>query len=223
MRSLSLLLSLATLTTAHFTINYPPSLEGSSIDESKEPNAPCGAIVPSLSSTDSKYTVTDFHVDGDFISLHSGHPQYNWLFRASVQEVKEGNWTQLYPIVQQSGLGDLCSQKVTAPKGWVGKKGVVGVVGGSGDGTLFQCSVVNFVQGTNSNKPSSCTNSTGVTAAYTSDAELDKLVGDHVEAPVESPAPAPSGTSGDKSAGVVVRGGGLMALGAAVVAGVMML
>ena len=140
MRTSTLLTTLASLglTTAHFTINYPPSLEGASIDESKEGNAPCGAIVPSLSSTDSKITVTDFHVDGDFISLHSGHPQYNWLFRASVQEVSDGNWTQLYPIFQQSGLGDLCSQRVTAPKAWVGKKGVVGVVGGSGDGTLFQ-------------------------------------------------------------------------------------
>lgn len=141
MRSLSLLptvlLSLTTLANAHFLFNYPPSLEGSSIDEDKEPDAPCGAKTPDLSSDT---TTTDFHVDGDFISLYAGHPQFTWLYRASVQEVSEGNWTQLFPIVQQSGLGDFCSTQVTAPKEWVGKKGVVGVAGIGGDGTLFQVS-----------------------------------------------------------------------------------
>ncbi|KAJ4380407.1 hypothetical protein N0V85_008755 [Neurospora sp. IMI 360204] len=204
-------------------MNYPPSLEGSNIDEDKEPNAPCGAKTPNLSSDT---TTTDFHVDGDFIALYGGHPQFNWLYRASVQEVGEGNWTQLYPILQQSGLGDLCSPLVKAPKEWVGKKGVVGVAGVGGDGTLFQCAIVNFVEGTNSKAPSSCKNSTGVTASYTSDASLSKLVGEHVEAPAAptgTEAPAPTGTKGSDSAGVVVRGGGLAALGAAVIAGVMML
>lgn len=84
-------------------------------------------------------------------------------------------------------------------------------------GEQKQCAIVNFVEGTNSNTPSACTNSTGVTADYTNDAELSKLVGEHVE------TPAPSGDDGKESAGVVVRGGGLVALGAAVVAGVMML
>ncbi|KAK3504421.1 hypothetical protein B0T13DRAFT_3229 [Neurospora crassa] len=229
MRSLSLLptvlLSLTTLANAHFLFNYPPSLEGASIDEDKEPDAPCGAKTPNLSSDT---TTTDFHVDGDFISLYAGHPQFTWLYRASVQEVSEGNWTQLFPIVQQSGLGDFCSTQVKAPKEWVGKKGVVGVAGIGGDGTLFQCAIVNFVEGTNANMPSACKNSTGVTAAYTSDADLTKLVGDHVEASPSASgtgaAPAPTTTDKTKNAGVVVRGGGgLAALGAAVVAGVMML
>ncbi|KAK3399159.1 hypothetical protein B0T20DRAFT_351120 [Sordaria brevicollis] len=214
--SLLLSLGLSTLTSAHFALNHPTSLEGSSIDESKEDTAPCGALVPSLASTDPKITISDFHVDGDYIALHSGHPQYNWLFRGSVQELSEGNWTQLYPIFQQSGLGDLCQQKVTVPKGWVGKKGVVGVVGSSGDGTLFQCAVVNFVEGSNSNVPNTCTNSTGVTADYTSDATLSALVGEDVQTGNQD-------NKTDESAGVVVRAGGVAAMAAAVVAGVMML
>lgn len=91
-----------------------------------------------------------------------------------------------------------------------------------------QCAIVNFVEGTNSNMPSACKNSTGVTAAYTSDADLTKLVGDHVEASPSATgtgaAAAPTTTDKTENAGVVVRGGGgLAALGAAVVAGVVML
>jgi hypothetical protein len=119
---------------AHFVLLAPPSLEGDSINEDKEGNAPCGATLPDLS----KRSATDFHVDGDFISLRLGHPQAKWLIRGTLEDKASGNWTQLFPIVLQSGLGNFCEPIVTAPQSWVNKTGVIGIVANAPDGTLYQ-------------------------------------------------------------------------------------
>lgn len=121
---------------AHFNLNLPASLEGNSFDEEKEPNAPCGGGNPDISSN----TATDFHVDGDAVAVKLGHPQANFLIRATLDPHAAGNWTQLFPIVQQSGLGSFCEKSVTAPKEWVGKKGFISVVCDAPDGLLWQVS-----------------------------------------------------------------------------------
>ncbi|KAK0639887.1 hypothetical protein B0T16DRAFT_337055 [Cercophora newfieldiana] len=180
---------------AHFILLAPPSLEGSSLDDSKEANAPCGALVPDLSQK----SATDFHVDGDFISLQLGHPQANWLFRGTLEDKASGNWTQLFPIVLQSGLGNFCEPIVTAPKSWVNKTGVIGVVANAPDGTLYQCAVVNFVAGSIT-APSSCTNASAVTGSFTSDSTLSGLVGDSAPS-TSSPPPKPTGSAASAVSG----------------------
>jgi len=124
----------ASAANAHFLLLNPPSLEGDSIEEDKEGNAPCGAKVPDLSQT----TTSTFHVDGDSVAVQLGHPQAKWLIRGTLVDKAAGNWTQLFPIVLQSGLGNFCEPSVTVPKSWVNKTGIISVVANAPDGTLYQ-------------------------------------------------------------------------------------
>ncbi|KAK3358175.1 hypothetical protein B0T25DRAFT_427604, partial [Lasiosphaeria hispida] len=183
-----LLLSAA---NAHFVLNSPTSLEGETINEDKEGNAPCGADLPDLS----KNTTNDFHVDGDFVSVQLGHPQGNWLIRATLDGKASGNWSQLFPIVTQSGLGNFCEPIVTAPKEWVGKTGVIGVAVKAPDGILYQCAVVNFVAGTNTPGGDSCKNGSSVTGSFSSDPALAALVGNPASTTSAIPSSSPSPSS----------------------------
>jgi hypothetical protein len=119
---------------AHFELLKPTPLEGDNMNEDLEGNAPCGGGVADLS----KNTATDFHVDGDSVAVLLAHPQADFLFRATLDSNAAGNWTQLFPIFTQSGRGNLCEPSVTAPKEWVGKKGIIGVACNAPDGFLFQ-------------------------------------------------------------------------------------
>lgn len=187
-------LSVLSTASAHFVLLDPPSLEGTTLDDKKEGNSPCGALLPDLTQT----LPNDFHVDGDFISLQNGHPQSNWLFRATLEDKAAGNWTQIFPIVQQTGIGNYCQVTVTAPKEWVGKKGVIGIVGNAPDGVLYQCAAVNFVEG--SNTPNSeCKNGTGVASAFVSDDKLTAELGTPSTTTNPTPTPKPDGNAASPS------------------------
>jgi len=153
--------------TAHFLLNYPTTI---GFDDSLEGNAPCGSFSVDF-STD---TVTDFHVGGDSLAMTSIHPQATWLFRATLDQTASGNWTTLLPAIVQTGLGDYCERDIIIPATWAGFKGVIGVVQDAPDGILYQCAAVNFVTGS-IEPPSVCTNVTGLSAAYTTDAALSSL------------------------------------------------
>ncbi|SPQ23098.1 4a4962d4-3974-4f62-8c54-b3daefabb939 [Thermothielavioides terrestris] len=218
LRSLAAAALLFLATHAHFILNLPPSLEGGNMQESLEPNAPCGGGSPDLASN----TATDFHVDGDAISVQLGHPQANFLFRATLDSHAAGNWTQLFPIVQQTTRGNFCEPIVTAPKDWAGKKGFIGVVCDGPDGLLFQCAAVNFVTGTNTAAGSTCNNGTGVTAAFVADKALSTLVGtsaSNSSGSTSSPtSPSPAATSSSLAAPSLLRGSGLPVASVAVTA-----
>ena len=114
----------------------PPSIGFSDDDEG---TAPCGGnFVPNLSPNN----LTQFHVGGDAIGMISGHPQANWLFRGASfgngTVTQCSKWTQLFPIVQQSGFNAFCEPAVTVPAEWAGTKGVIGVVASAVDGLLYQ-------------------------------------------------------------------------------------
>lgn len=119
---------------AHFALLQPTPLEGDDMNEGLEGNAPCGGGAADLS----KNTATDFHVDGDSIVVQLGHPQGDYLFRATLDSKAAGNWTELYPIFTQNNRGNLCQPAVKAPKEWVGKKGFIGVACNAPDGLLYQ-------------------------------------------------------------------------------------
>ena len=119
------------LASAHFQLNAPPTI---GFDEDNEGKGPCGGFTPDFT----KDNVTDFHVGGEPIALFLGHPQADWLFRGTLDTSASGNWTQLFPIVRQSGLGDFCEPGISAPSAWVGQQGVVGIVAQAVDGLLYQ-------------------------------------------------------------------------------------
>jgi len=181
---------------AHFVMVDPPSLEGGSVNEDKQGTGPCGGTLPDLS----KRAATDFHVDGDSIALRLGHPQSKWLIRGTLEDQASGNWTQLFPIVLQSGLGNFCEPLVTVPGSWVNRTGVIGIVANAPDGTLYQCAVVNFVAGSAPSPSESCVNGSAVTGDFTSDATLSGLVG-NPPATTSTPGANPGGSSASSISG----------------------
>lgn len=189
---LGLLVLFISQSTAHFLLNYPPTI---GFADSMESTPPCGSFSVDF-STDN---VTNFHVAGDSIAVTSIHPQATWLFRATLDITASGNWTTLLPAIVQTGLGAYCEQDILVPASFAGSKGVIQVVQDAPDGILYQvswrfhlciislfafmwastnsvlqCAAVNFVAGSIA-PPSVCTNVTGLTAAYTSDPALSSL------------------------------------------------
>jgi len=195
---------------AHFELLKPTPLEGDNMNEDLEPNAPCGGGSADLS----KNTATDFHVDGDSVTVLLAHPQADYLFRATLDTHAAGNWTQLWPIFTHSGRGNFCEPAVTAPKEWAGKKGFVGIACNAPDGILYQCAAVNFVSGANTS-PGSCTNGTSVSASFNTVPALSSLVGSsNSTSTTPSPSSATSAkpsasSSGSSAASLLARGGGL--------------
>ncbi|KAF4983585.1 hypothetical protein FZEAL_1035 [Fusarium zealandicum] len=175
MRS-SLFLSAAALCglcLAHFELKYPESIGFRDDDQDK---GPCGGFEPELSED----KLVDFHVGGEAIAVRSTHQQGNWLYRVTTDEKADGDWEQIFPIVQQSGLGDFCQPQVTVPESYVGKKGWVNVVSSAVDGLLYQCIAANFVKG-KADAPSECKNASSVRASFTDDQDLSALVGNASE------------------------------------------
>ncbi|CAK7235495.1 hypothetical protein SCUCBS95973_009289 [Sporothrix curviconia] len=178
-----LLAASAAVVNAHFTLDYPSTI---GFDEDEEPTGPCGSFTPDFT----KDNVTDFHVGGDNIAVNLLHTQGTWLYRATLdQTAASNNWTQLFPEVMQTGLGKFCQPAIAVPESWAGQKGVIGVVVDAPDGLLYQCAAVNFVAGAATANQSTCTNSTGVTASYVTDANLAPLAAGN------DTAAAASGTS----------------------------
>ncbi|KAL2264180.1 hypothetical protein VTK26DRAFT_886 [Humicola hyalothermophila] len=212
----SSLLVLAAAANAHFALVAPPPLEGGAMDESLQPNGPCGGGVADLSG-DGPPTV-DFHVGGDAVALALLHPQANWLIRGTLDPRADGNWTQLFPIVRQSGRGSFCEPVVAAPSEWAGQKGFIGIACNAPDGLLFQCAAVKFVSGTNTFPDgSACTNGSSVTIEEIDDdpALTALLTG-------ETPTTEPGSDEDEPNAASSVLSGGLP-IGSFVIAAVMFL
>ncbi|KAI0110425.1 hypothetical protein GGR51DRAFT_91071 [Nemania sp. FL0031] len=162
-------LLLAASANAHFTVQYPTTV--GAFDEDNEDKSPCGGYSPDIETINT----VDFHVGGDSIATLSTHPQTTWLYRITTDAISKNNWTQVYNIVQQSGPGNYCTNALTIPSDYVGKKAILSIVGSGADGVLYQCAAVQFVDGT-ADTPSSCVNGTNVVASFTTDSTLSGMV-----------------------------------------------
>lgn len=127
-------LLLPALAAAHFALNVPDAV--GPFDEDTEGTSPCGGLTPDWT----KDNVTDFHVDGEPVALFLGHPTASWLFRATLDKTASTNWTMIYPVVAQTGLGNYCQPAVAVPSSFVGSEGIIGVVANAADGLLYQVS-----------------------------------------------------------------------------------
>lgn len=133
------LLSIATValmfvgaSQAHFKLLFPPPV--GAFDDDTEGTAPCGGLTPDFSTA----TISNFSVGGQSIFTLSGHPQVNYVYRITTDKTASGNWTEIYPIFQQTGLGNLCIPQVTVPSSYVGQQAVLGVAANGPDGILYQ-------------------------------------------------------------------------------------
>ncbi|GKT47646.1 uncharacterized protein ColSpa_07827 [Colletotrichum spaethianum] len=201
------LLALSSLATAHFSLTLPKPLGDS---DDNEATAPCGGYTASSSSE-----TTDFYVDGDAIGMENGHPQTNWLFRATLDRTAAGGWTQIFPIVLQTGLGNFCEPKIAVPSNFTGQKGIISVVAHSPDGLLYTCAAVNFVSGTAPTR-SDCKNAT-ITADFTSDPTLTALLtgGDASASGTPSSSGSPASSASTTPNAAPRMAGNLFSVGAA--------
>ena len=126
-----LLLSTA---SAQFLLNFPPSLEGERVALGQQTTGACGGGVPDLPNN----AAVDFHIDGDVVALDIKQIEGNILFGATIDAHANGGWQQLYPVVQVQGQGTYCQKGVKAPKEWLGKMGIVGIVLKKGEEQRYQ-------------------------------------------------------------------------------------
>ena len=138
MYSLSLftLLAIAYTTSAHFLLNYPPTL---GFDDDTEGDSPCGAADIKFADND-----TTIPVGGFPVALQSTHPQAQWLYRATTDQEAPFNWTNIVPVVNQNGLGDFCLSALTLPDAFANNSGLIQVIQNAADGMLFQVSPFSF-------------------------------------------------------------------------------
>jgi len=116
--------------TAHFILQYPPSL---GFDDDTESTAPCGGFTVSFNSSDASVPIGGFP-----ISMLSTHPAADWLFRATLDQQAPFNWTNLLPVVSEVGLGQFCIPDFQTPSDFSGKSGVLQVIQHGPDGILYQ-------------------------------------------------------------------------------------
>jgi len=176
--------------SAHFILQYPNSL---GFDDDNESNAPCGGFDVVFGSNDSSVPV-----DGFPVSSLSTHPAADWLFRATLDTKAPFNWTNMLPVVSETGLGQFCLPNLVTPATFAGKQGVVQVIQKGPDGVLYQCAAVNFVSGVNTTVSSSCTNVTGLTATLTNQNNFDTSASSSASAS-SSPSATSSGSAAASS------------------------
>jgi len=155
----TLTLAFLQLSSAHFILQYPNSL---GFDDDAEDEAPCGGLDVTFGANDSSVPVGGFTV-----AMLSTHPQAQWLFRATLSQQAPFNWTNILPIVEETGLGDFCIPTLTVPQDFAGQQGLIQVIQNAADGMLYQCAAVNFVDGVNSTVGVNCKNATGLVATIT--------------------------------------------------------
>ena len=119
---------------SHFILQYPPSL---GFDDGIEGTAPCGGFPVVFNSSD-----VDIPVNGFSASMLSTHPQAQWLFRGTLSKQAPFNWTNLLPVVMETGLGQFCPTGLSAPPEFAGQSGLIQVQQDAADGLLYQVSRV---------------------------------------------------------------------------------
>ncbi|KAK4505462.1 hypothetical protein PRZ48_003425 [Zasmidium cellare] len=198
-RSLFLTLAAATLASAHFRLDWPPT--AGFIDDD-EPNAPCGGATVTVNDTAPEVQVDQFAVE-----IFSSHPAGSWSFHATTDTQAPYNFTEIVPMVNSTGIGEFCLTNIRAPSDFAGKSGVLQIIDHSIDGVLYQCAPVRFVSGSNSTAGPACINATGFSAEWTS-----------TEASSSS-SPSSSGTSSSSSGSATAQASSTSSAAAAMVTG----
>jgi hypothetical protein len=123
--------TLASLTRAHFVLQSPASL---GYDDAKEIQGPCGGY----DAKDRSKGVTDWPVDGMWVSLLSTHQNVKWDISAALVGDGDLQWVPLVGQFGQDGVGTVCFERVPGNPNWVGKDAVVQLVQHAVDGMLHQ-------------------------------------------------------------------------------------
>ncbi|KAF2093756.1 hypothetical protein NA57DRAFT_47271, partial [Rhizodiscina lignyota] len=158
----------AALGSANFQLNFP---ESTGYDAQTESTGPCGGVAVNLQMSN----MTFFDVDGASIYVTSEHQITDYLFRATLDNSLEKGWTDVFPVIQQHGIGDFCLPSVSMPSNFNGQTGVFQVIANTSTGMFFQCAVVMFQPG-KAKPQGACRNGSSVFAEYiTNDVSLNSI------------------------------------------------
>lgn len=98
-----LVVSSLSLVYGHFLLTYPPSI---GFEDSREGKGPCGdfpIVFNNMTTPSVNITVGSFPIE-----VQNTHPQAAWLLRATLSHQAPFNWTNLLPVVSETGIGQFC-------------------------------------------------------------------------------------------------------------------
>lgn len=205
--------ALATLTTAHFNLDYPPAR---GFDEDKLVQFPCG----SFDTPSSNRTV--WPLTGGSIALTMGHIDANVeVLIGFGNDPSTAFNTILRPTFEETGLGSFCMTGFSLPEGvnvTEGSNATIQVItNGDPDGGLYNCADITFAATIPELASGTCKNGTGVTAsAATVSGSPNGTTTTSGTASSSSAAPAATSSKPSAATGLKVGMGGL--LGAAALA-----
>lgn len=120
------------LVAADFLLTYPPTL---GFNDGTEDLAPCGGF-PVVFNNVTTPSI-NISVGGFAIELFSSQPQSSFLFRATIDAQEPFTWTDLVPVVEETGRGDFCLPRLSVPDAFAGHAGVIQIVQ-SAETTIYQ-------------------------------------------------------------------------------------
>ncbi|KAL8938540.1 MAG: hypothetical protein Q9216_003844 [Gyalolechia sp. 2 TL-2023] len=154
---LLLLSPLASLVSAHFTLDFPP---GRDAEEDQQSSFPCGG----QSSVSSERT--PWPLAGGPVQMTMGHDHSAvQVLIALGNDVTDAFNTVLVPTIQEQGLGKFCLSNVMIPESLGVQEGdnatIQVVTNGDPTGGLYNCADITF--SSMESTALECTNGTGVT------------------------------------------------------------
>ncbi|KAG2229758.1 hypothetical protein INT48_004762 [Thamnidium elegans] len=159
-----LLAGVLQIVSAHFELKYPTTR---GFDETKEPTFPCGGF-------DTVQNRTQVPLKDAFVEINSGHTSYSYVvnvlakndpttadFSTAVVAVSSG--TRNYPQAACLSLNLSNGTGITN-----GSNATIQVIFNGGDGLLYQCTDVTFVDSAPNFDQSMCVNADGSSTATSS-------------------------------------------------------
>jgi hypothetical protein len=118
-----LVVSSLSLVYGHFLPTYPPSI---GFEDSREGKGPCGdfpIVFNNVTTSSINITVGSFPIE-----VQNTHPQAAWLLRVTLSHQAPCNWTNLLPVVSETGIGQFCVPGLGTLVEFAGFPGIVQVV-----------------------------------------------------------------------------------------------
>ncbi|KAL8732381.1 MAG: hypothetical protein Q9166_002779 [cf. Caloplaca sp. 2 TL-2023] len=204
---------LASLVSAHFTLDFPPAREA---DEEQSGTFPCGASTVSSSRT-------AWPLAGGSIQLTLGHDHSAIQVLVALGNDPGSNFNAvLVPTIQEEGLGKFCLSNVMVPESLGVRDGdnatIQVVTDSESSGGLYNCADITFSSSNSSASTSQCTTGQGVrTTQYTGKANANGTDSMMATTSSASGTGAPSPTASGSSTGAA----GKLELGGTAVLGLL--
>ncbi|EED15362.1 GPI anchored protein, putative [Talaromyces stipitatus ATCC 10500] len=207
-------LALASVATAHFTLDWPVSR---GFNEDTMPTFPCGGFNTPVSNR--TVIALDAHSIPVDITFHHTQTAVSYLLALGNDPGSSFNIT-LGPTLAATGLGEFCLPDISLSSLNLtdGQNATLQVItDGDSGGGLFACADITFSSSVAKNSPSKCANNTGVTATALSGADGARTANfSNPDGSPRSASPSSSTSSGSSSTSATASAASSTHTGAAV-------